>query len=51
MNILYLFPLAGVLALLYAFLKSNAINKADVGTDQMREIAGHIRDGDHGLSE
>ena len=36
---------AGVLALLFALFKSIAINKEDTGTDKMREIAGHIREG------
>ena len=38
-------PVAGVLALLYAALKTRSINKADMGTDKMKEIAGHIREG------
>lgn len=36
---------AGVLALVYAYLKSVSINKAEVGTPLMSEIAGHIREG------
>jgi len=42
---LYLIPAAGLLALLYAYLKAKQINKADSGTDKMREIGGHIREG------
>jgi K(+)-stimulated pyrophosphate-energized sodium pump len=41
----YVAPVAGVLALIYAFLKATSINKADVGTEKMATIAGHIRDG------
>ena len=44
-TLLYLFPAAGVVALLYAYVKSMMINKADMGTDTMKEIAGHIREG------
>ena len=36
---------AGVLALVFAFWKSAAINREDAGTDKMKEIAGHIREG------
>jgi K(+)-stimulated pyrophosphate-energized sodium pump len=42
---MYVAPIAGVLALVYAFLKTSAINRADAGTDRMKEIAGHIREG------
>ncbi len=35
----------GVLALIFAFMKSVAVNKEDAGTDEMKVIAGHIRDG------
>jgi len=38
-------PAAGVIALLYAYLKAASINKADPGTDHMQEIGGHIREG------
>ena len=38
-------PVAGALALVYAFIKASAVNKADAGTDKMKEIAGHIREG------
>ena len=42
---MFVAPVAGVLALLYAFFKATSINKADAGTDKMKEIGGHIRDG------
>jgi K(+)-stimulated pyrophosphate-energized sodium pump len=42
---LYLIPLAGVLALVFAFLRSSWIVRQDTGTDEMRVIAGHIREG------
>ena len=38
-------PLIGLLALGFAFIKSNKVNAADAGNERMREIAGHIRDG------
>ncbi|HUT77132.1 MAG TPA: sodium/proton-translocating pyrophosphatase, partial [Polyangia bacterium] len=44
-TMMYVAPIAGVLALAYAFFKAAAINKADAGTDKMKEIAGHIREG------
>ncbi len=42
---LWLVPVAGLLALVFAFLKSAWVNKQEVGNDAMHEIAGHIRDG------
>ena len=41
----WLVPLAGVLALGYAFLRSSWVNKQPVGTDRMAEIAKDIQDG------
>ena len=38
-------PVAGVVALIFAFVKTKWVNKHDVGTDKMREISGHIREG------
>ena len=38
-------PIAGALALLFVFFKVRAINKADEGTDRMKEIGGYIREG------
>ena len=31
-------PVAGVLALVYAFIKTTSINKADMGTDKERHL-------------
>jgi len=42
---LYIAIGAGVLAILYAFIKAAWVNKQDPGTDKMIEIGGHIRDG------
>ena len=40
-----LVPGAGVLALVYAFLRTQWVNKQAVGTDRMAEIAGDIQEG------
>ena len=40
-----LVPLAGVLALGYAFVRTQWVNKQPVGTDRMAEIAGDIQEG------
>ncbi len=42
---MYIAPVAGVLALAFAYVKTLSVNKADAGTDKMKEIAGHIREG------
>jgi K(+)-stimulated pyrophosphate-energized sodium pump len=44
-QLIYLFPVAGVIALLFAFWRTVWVNKQDAGTEHMREIAGHIREG------
>jgi K(+)-stimulated pyrophosphate-energized sodium pump len=41
----YLIPAAGVVALLFALVKSTWINGQDAGDDKMKEIAGHIHEG------
>jgi K(+)-stimulated pyrophosphate-energized sodium pump len=43
--ITYLVPIAGLIALGYAFLRTQWINKQPVGTDRMAEIAGDIAEG------
>lgn len=40
-----LMPLCGVLALIFAFTKFNAVKNADAGTDKMKEIANAIAEG------
>jgi K(+)-stimulated pyrophosphate-energized sodium pump len=42
---LWLIPAAGVLALIYAFIRSNWIIRQDAGDATMQRIAGHIREG------
>ena len=44
-TLLYAVPVTGVLALIFAFLRSSWINKQDAGDATMVKIAGHIRDG------
>lgn len=43
--IIYLVPVAGVIALLYAFMRAQWVSKQDVGTDTMAEIAADIAEG------
>jgi len=45
MNILYIVPLFGVVALLYTFIKSSWVVKQDAGNDRMKEIARYISEG------
>jgi K(+)-stimulated pyrophosphate-energized sodium pump len=44
-NLIYLIPAAGVLALLYTYIKSAWVTKQEVGTEKMAKIAGHIAEG------
>jgi len=41
----YLAPIAGVLALAFAFVLINRVNSADPGTENMQEIAAAIQEG------
>ena len=45
MNLIYLIPGFGVIALLYTFWKSAWVSKQEVGTEKMATIAKHISDG------
>ncbi|OLR65303.1 sodium-translocating pyrophosphatase [Peptoniphilus porci] len=45
MNILYLAPIVGVLALLFAFYKANFVSKQDAGNERMKEISSYISEG------
>ena len=42
---LWMVPASGVLALLFAFMKSSWINKQDAGNETMKTIANNIREG------
>ena len=44
-TILYLIPIAGLIALLYTFIKSSWVSKQDVGTDRMGRISESIAAG------
>ena len=44
-NLIYVAPVAGLLALLFAYIKAGWVKKQDAGTDSMKEIAGWIQDG------
>jgi K(+)-stimulated pyrophosphate-energized sodium pump len=41
----YFIPVAGVMALCFAFFRANWISKKDAGTERMQEIAGYISEG------
>lgn len=45
MEMFYLVPCFGLLALLFTVTKSSWVSKQDAGTDRMKEIARHIADG------
>jgi K(+)-stimulated pyrophosphate-energized sodium pump len=45
MDIIYLVPLFGILALLYTMIKSSWVTKQDAGNDRMKEIARYIAEG------
>jgi K(+)-stimulated pyrophosphate-energized sodium pump len=45
MNILYLVPAFGVLALLFTFIQGAWVGKQDAGNDRMKEIAKYIAEG------
>ncbi|MGN6568416.1 MAG: sodium-translocating pyrophosphatase [Flavipsychrobacter sp.] len=45
MNILYLVPCFGIIALLFTMGKSAWVSKQDAGTDRMKEIAKYIAEG------
>ena len=38
-SFIYLAPVAGVIALIFAFYKAMTINKSEAGNDRMKEIA------------
>ena len=41
----YYVPLFGIVALIFALIKANWVNKQDAGTDRMKEICGFVREG------
>lgn len=44
-SILYIIPIAGIIALLFTYIKSNWVKKQDTGTEKMSRIAGHTAEG------
>ncbi len=44
-NLIYAAPVAGVLALIFAYSKASWVSKQDAGTDNMKEIASRIQEG------
>ncbi|MBA1335577.1 MAG: K(+)-stimulated pyrophosphate-energized sodium pump [Firmicutes bacterium] len=45
MEYFYLVPVVGIIAIFFAFILAARINKADAGTERMREIASYIQEG------
>jgi len=45
MDMLYLAPIVGVLALLFAFYKASFVSKQDPGNERMKEISSYISEG------
>ena len=43
--LVYLYPIAGALALVFALWRTAWINRQETGTEEMRTIASHIREG------
>ncbi len=44
-TILYVIPIAGIVALLFTYIKSKWVEKQDAGTEKMVRIAGHTAEG------
>ncbi|MGM0739819.1 MAG: sodium/proton-translocating pyrophosphatase, partial [Bacteroidota bacterium] len=44
-TVIYLIPIAGLIALLFTYIKSNWVKKQDAGTEKMIRIAGHTAEG------
>ncbi|WP_242866803.1 sodium-translocating pyrophosphatase [Abyssisolibacter fermentans] len=44
-SLIYIAPIVGVIALLFAAFKASSINKVNVGTDRMKEISTYIQEG------
>jgi len=42
---IYIIPLLGIVALIFAFVKAKWVSRLDPGTDRMVEISGYVRDG------
>lgn len=44
-NILFIAPIVGVIALIFAFFKASFVSKQDAGNERMKEISSYIHDG------
>lgn len=44
-NLIYLAPIAGIIAVVFAFIKTMQINNSDVGNEKMKEISNAIAEG------
>ena len=44
-KLVYLVPIAGAIALVFAYMKAQWVQKQDAGTDEMQEIARRIQEG------
>ena len=42
---IYIIPLLGIVALIFAFVKAKWVSRLDPGTERMVEISGYVRDG------
>ena len=42
---IYIIPILGIIALIFAFIKARWVNKQDPGTEKMIEISGYVREG------
>lgn len=45
MDLFFLIPIFGLIALVYTFVQSSWVTKQDAGNEKMRSISGHIADG------
>lgn len=45
MDLFFLIPIFGLIALVYTFVQSSWVSKQDAGNEKMRSISGHIADG------
>lgn len=44
-NILFIAPIVGIIAILFGLMKSSYVGKQDPGNDRMKEISGYIHEG------
>ena len=45
MELVYVVPVAGIIALIFAYTKTQWVRAQDAGTDEMKEIARRIQEG------